>query len=394
MLAHSIPFSSDHPADFFLQFPAAPAVFLLRGADPSAEPYVAKTANLRKRLLRLLAPPESQSKRLNLRERVARIDYSLTGSDFESGVLLYNVLRQEFPKTYQKRLRLRPAPLIKLNLENAYPRAYVTTKIGRLTGPSRYYGPFRSRAVTEKFLNDSLDLFKMRRCTFELNPDPAFPGCVYSEMKMCLAPCFKGCTDEAYAAEVARVQAYLDSCGHSLLAEMETERERLSAALDFEAASQQHTRIAKVKGILSACDEIYSRLDQLDAVIVQPSATTNVISLFRFTKGTLAGPELFAITLADEAQPSEPMEPKLRDALQKLVPAKANSAQQFAEQLAILKRWYYRTHKVGEVIFARQDGELPMRRIANAVGRVSRGEKQAEISPPTAPDSTPLPTSD
>ncbi len=207
MLAHSIPFSADHSPDFFLQFPAAPAVFLLRGADPSTEPYAAKTANLRKRLMRLLAPPESQSKRLNLRERVARIDYSLTGSDFESGVLLYNVLRQAFPKTYQKRLRLRAAPLIRLNLDNAYPRAYVTTRIGRLTGRSRYYGPFRSRAVTEKFLNDSLDLFKMRRCTFELNPDPAFPGCVYSEMKMCLAPCFKGCTDEAYAAEVARVQA-------------------------------------------------------------------------------------------------------------------------------------------------------------------------------------------
>jgi excinuclease ABC subunit C len=394
LLAHSIPFSADrssaeHPPDFFLQFPAAPAVFLLHGADPSAEPYAAKTTNLRKRLLRLLAPPESQSKRLNLRERVARIDYSLTGSDFESGVLLYSVLRQEFPKTYQKRLRLRPAPLIKLNLDNAYPRAYVTTKIGRLTGRSRYYGPFRSRVVTEKFLNDSLDLFKMRRCTFELNPDPAFPGCVYSEMKMCLAPCFKGCTDEAYATEVTRVQAYLDSCGQSLLGEMEAERERLSAALDFEGAAQQHTKIAKVKSILSSCDEIYSRLDQLDAVIIQPSATANTISLFRFSKGTLAGPELFPMPAAHEAQPAEPIEPRLRDALQNLVPPKANSAQQFAEELAILKRWYYRTHKIGEIIFARQNGELPMRRIANAGGRVSRGEKKSEDSAPAASDEQP-----
>src|SRR5439155_20120426 len=163
----------------------------------AAEPYVSKTANVRKRLLRLLAPPESQSKRLNLRERVARIEYSLTGSDFESMLLLYKMLRREFPKNYQKRLRLHPAPLIRLNLANEYPRAYVTTRIGRLSGRSIYYGPFRSKAVAEKFMNDSLDLFKMRRCTFDLNPDPSFPGCVYSEMKMCLAPCFKGCTDEA-----------------------------------------------------------------------------------------------------------------------------------------------------------------------------------------------------
>ena len=71
MLTYSIPFSPDHPPDFFAQFPAAPAVFLLRGADEAAEPYVSKTANLRRRLQRLLAPPESQSKRLNLRDRVA-----------------------------------------------------------------------------------------------------------------------------------------------------------------------------------------------------------------------------------------------------------------------------------------------------------------------------------
>ena len=233
MLTHSISFSPAHPPDFFAQFPATPAVFLLRGADASAEPYVSKTANLRRRLLRLLSPPESQSKRLNLRERVAKIEYALTGSDFESGLLLYKVLRQEFPKSYQKRLRLHPAPLIKFNLENEYPRAYVTNKLGRLTGKSLYYGPFRSRAVAEKFLNDSLDLYKMRRCTFDLNPDPKYPGCVYSEMKMCLAPCFEGCTDEAYMAEVARVQAYLDSGGDSLLQELAAERDRLSAGLEF-----------------------------------------------------------------------------------------------------------------------------------------------------------------
>ena len=204
-------------------------------------------------------------------------------------LLLYRTLRQEFPDTYQKRLRLRPAPVVRFNLENEYPRAYVTTRIGKLGGRSLYYGPFRSRAVADKFLNDSLDLFKMRRCTFDLNPDPSFPGCVYSEMKMCLAPCFKGCTDEAYAAEVARVQEYFDSGGQSLLRELEAERERLSADLDFEAAAAQHAKVAKIKGILSACDDICGRLDRLDAVIIQPSAEAKSISLFRFHGRRAAG---------------------------------------------------------------------------------------------------------
>jgi excinuclease ABC subunit C len=299
-------------------------------------------------------------------------------------------MRREFPKTYQKRLRLRPAALIRMNLDNEYPRAYVTTRLSRAGGKSRYYGPFRSRVLAERFLNDSLDLFKMRRCTFELNPDPKFPGCVYSEMKMCLAPCFKGCTDTEYATEVARVQAYLDSGGQSLIAEMEAERERLSSALDFEAAAQQHAKIAKVKGILSALDEISRPLDKLDAVIVQPAAKShpNSVALFRFRRGELAGPRIFAVEGEDKNEDAS-LEHRVRETLREFTPEGARSATQFCEELAILKRWHYRTHKVGEIVLANPDGELSARKIANAVGRIHRGEKsvpsqslqQVEIPP-------------
>ena len=407
LLTHSIPFSIDHPADFFMQFAAAPAVFALRGSG-EAEPYVGKSANLRRRLQRLLAPPESQSRRLNLRERTVTIEYSLTGSDFESVLLLYRTLREEFPGEYQKRLRLRPVPVARLNLENEYPRAYVTTRVGKLSGRSLYYGPFRSRAVAEKFLNDSLDLFKMRRCTFDLNPDPAFPGCVYSEMKMCLAPCFKGCTDEAYAAEVARVQEYFDSGGRSLLRELEAERERLSAELDFEGAAAQHAKVAKIKAILAACDDICGRLDRLDAVIVQPSAQARCVALFRFHGGQLTGPAQLVMEAEEEPQPldspaiptqAEPgatatqpahaqvphppsMEVRIRAALESLSSG-GQSIQRFSEELAMLKRWYYRSHKVGEVFFAGEDGELPWRRIVRGVGRVYRGEKETPAPEPT-----------
>ncbi len=200
MLTERLEFVPDRDAEAFAAAPAGPAVFLLRGNDAQAEPYVSKTANLRRRLQRLLGPPE-QARRLNLRDRVHSIEYTATGSDFESGFVLYGALRGAFPKTYADRLRLRFAPLLKLHLENEYPRASITTRLGRLGGRSLYYGPFPSRTAAEKFANDSLDFFKMRRCVDDLHPDPQFPGCIYSEMKMCLAPCFKGCTDEDYHAK-------------------------------------------------------------------------------------------------------------------------------------------------------------------------------------------------
>ncbi|MGC2793831.1 MAG: excinuclease ABC subunit C, partial [Candidatus Sulfotelmatobacter sp.] len=251
MLPERLQFDPECDTEIFAAVPAAPAVFLLRGEDAQAEPYVSKTANLRRRLQRLLGRAEERTKKLNLRNRVRSIEYAPTGSDFESGFLLYRILRETFPKTYANRLRFRFAPLVKLHLENPYPRASITTRLGRLKGRNLFYGPFQSRTAAEKFMNDSLDFFKMRRCVDDLHPDPKFPGCIYSEMKMCLAPCFKGCTDLEYSAEVNRVQAYFDSGGESLAREFSVQRDAASASLQFEDAAAIHLRAEKLKPVQS-----------------------------------------------------------------------------------------------------------------------------------------------
>jgi excinuclease UvrABC nuclease subunit len=374
VLTERLEFLPERDAEIFAAVPAAPAVFLLRGPDAQAEPYVSKTANLRRRLQRLLGAAEERTRRLNLRDRVAAIEYAATSSDFESGFLLYKVLRAHFPKTYSQRLRFRPAPLIKLHLENQYPRASVTTRMGKLDGRSLYYGPFPSRLAAEKFMNDSLDFFTMRRCVDDLHPDPAFPGCIYSEMKMCKAPCFKGCSDEEYSAEVARVQAYFDSRGESLLAEMSRQREEASANLAFEEAAAIHQRVEKVKSVAGPLPEVVRRLDRLSALMIQPSTTANSVTFFRIEKGAIYGPATFCIQAADHTK-SQSMESRVQEMLETLPPTRI-SALETMEHLALLKRWFYRSRRVGELFVADEKSVLPMRRIVRGIGRVLRGESE------------------
>jgi len=45
------------------------------------------------------------------------------------------------------------------------------------------------------------------------------------------------------------------------------------------------------------------------------------------------------------------------------------------EHLALLKRWYYRGRRMGEIFLADDRGVLPMRRIVRGIGRVLRGEE-------------------
>ncbi len=396
MLTKRIEFHPERDREIFSAIAPAPAVFLLRGEGANSEPYASKTANLRRRLQRLLSAPEERTRRLNLRDRVRWIEYTLTGSDFESGFVLYQVLRAAFPKTYSNRLRLRFAPLVRLHLENEFPRASITTRLGRLAGKNVYYGPFASRVAAEKFMNDALDFFKMRRCVEDLHPDPKFPGCVYSEMKMGLAPCFRGCTDNAYRAEVARVEDFLDSRGESLKRQMAAERDDASAKMEFEAAAAIHARLDKLTPVLQQLPEFVRRIDQLHAVIVQKSVQKSrpqeSVALFRVDAGAIAGPLQFPISGGEHTKSqslSRSMEARIQAALAAFPAAKPSSAIGRMEHLAILRRWCCRGSRAGEIFFADAKGELPMRRLVRGISRVFKGEApevgETASAPPILP---------
>ena len=373
MLSERLEFRPETDSEVFSAVAAAPAVFLLRGEDADSQPYVSKTANLRRRLQRLLSAPEEHARRLNLRDRVRWIEFRLTGSDFESGFLLYQVLRSAFPKTYANRLRLRFAPLVKLHMENEFPRASVTTRLGTISGKNIYYGPFPSRLAAEKYMNDALDFFKMRRCVEDLDPDPKFPGCVYSEMKMCLAPCFRGCTDDEYRSEVARVENFLATRGESLKRQLSAERDEASAKMEFETAAAVHARLDKLAPVLQQLPEFVHRIDQMHGLIVQKSRQPACVALFRVDGGALAGPLEFPISDTEHAK-SQSMEARIEVALAAFSAAKVGSATERLEHLAILKRWCYRGSRVGEIFFADTKGDLPMRRVVRGIGRVYKGE--------------------
>jgi hypothetical protein len=223
-------FKAEDDAEFFSLLPARPVVCLIEPREENAEPYLLRTADLRRRLQRLLGPADPASKRLNLREFARAVHYRETGSAFEQALTYYRHAKQNFPKRYRDLMRLRPAAVLKVNLRNAYPRCYATRRIAvdeqGLPTAGAYYGPFASRRAAQAFAEKMLDFFKVRRCQIKIRRDPAFPGCLYSEMKMCLAPCFAGCTKEEYDVEVNRLVSFLETSGGSLRGGFETERER------------------------------------------------------------------------------------------------------------------------------------------------------------------------
>jgi hypothetical protein len=455
VLAHRIDFSSllsrDDSDALLRAIPAAPGVLALRGADPASEPYLTRTADLRRRVRRLLAPPEARnddgtpilSKRLNLRERVRWIEYSCTGSDFESTLVLYRASRAAFgAEEARRRLRLHAPTFLRVTTENAYPRVYATNRLSKKS-LAESFGPFPSRAAADRYCDAVLDLFQIRRCHEELEPYPEHPGCVYGEMKKCMAPCKAGAMqgstreelDAKYAEEAKRMLAFFTTRGRSMLDEIAAQREVASEAMDFEQAAALHKHWEKVRAASLLADELVRPVTDLRAIVIQESVPAEFANnpggpfmetvssstwvgshdadsaaLFLLAHGRIAGPatlstlgvravreqtavgsSLFAQPLMlapvpeNESVVETPSTVTPEDRARAAIAALESQAETLPEiaevcdYLSLFRRWYYRPEK-------QRVGEvlLPNAEEAWAVRRLLNAAARVVLGPPAA----------
>lgn len=117
--------------------------------------------------------------------------------------------------------------------------------------------------------------------------------------------------------------------------------------------------------------------------MVQSSAELESVALFRIDGGLIAGPVMLPVrTEIVPGGKTQSMESRIQETLFQLVAAPAHTSTERMEHLAILKRWYYRSSRLGEIFFADDKGNFPLRRIVRGVARVYKGEKpEAELTP-------------
>lgn len=426
--ARKLAFTPEDAEAILREVSARAGVFALRGERETDQPYLTRAADVRRRLRRLLLPPETVdadgkpvlSKRLNLRDRVRSIEWTETGSEFESVLVLYRALYANFGEAEaRKRMRLFPPYFLRVTMVHEHPRVHVTNRLSR-RGLPESFGPFASRAAADRLAEAVGDIFKLRRCHEDLIVHPDHPGCAYGEMNRCMAPCKAACSADEYGAEAQGVFAYLRSQGESLMAEIAAKREAASEAMDFEAAAALHRQWEKAKAVAGSADPLIRAADEVRALVVQAAPTLpngggkEDAAVFLLENGRLLGPgrlstlgvravreqtavgsSLFAQPLMLAAIP-EGMGPGTSSqtgaALVALPPedrARAVLAQlkeevqelgepepaEHGDALALFKRWYYRPEKSrgGEVLLPNADGTWPVRRLLNAAARVVLG---------------------
>jgi excinuclease ABC subunit C len=356
--------------DYLAAVPDCPAVFLVwpNAGDASARPYLSKTGFLRRRLRRLLGEETMSSRRLNLRAIAGRVEYQLTASKLEASLLFYEIARRYFPEEYERMVRLRPPPFVKVLLANEFPRTTITTRLS--ASGAFQFGPFRTRVAAERFEQEVLDLFQVRRCQEDLDPSPEHPGCIYGEMMRCLRPCQQVVGVEEYRSEVDRLVEFLASDGDSQLHSIASARDHFSEEMRFEDARHQHERYQRVEQVLRLRDELATGLDRLCGVAVLPSADSATVALRFFLRGVWLQESPFRLLQGGDMVPMDRRLKEIAGALS--IPRVSLRERQ--EHVALLARWYYSSWRDGEWIAFPTLDEMPYRRVVRAISHVASGQ--------------------
>jgi len=337
-----------------------------------AGPHLSWSVNLRRRLARLLLPSAQGKEALlgKYRGKVLGVDYWIAGSRLEIVLLLYELTKRHYPADYRTRLRLRAPWFVGFLGNDPFPRLEISNRIARKC--TQVFGPFLNRDLAQRYEQEVLGLFQLRRCSETLAPHAGHPGCIYGEMSQCLRPCQCAVTLEEYSSEAHRVSEFLSTNGKSAAGALSVARERASAELDFEQAAQLHKRLEKINAAAGCRDEVVSTVDTFSGVALTKGIEPLEFRLWPMVHGYWQNPVTLNVSLEDGATKS--LDRTIRESLGESLASVATDGPR-VEQLAIFSRWYYSSWRDGNWFPFRTLADLNYRKLVREISTMAKTER-------------------
>ncbi|MFA5448260.1 MAG: excinuclease ABC subunit UvrC [Sphaerochaeta sp.] len=282
------------PHDQARELPHSCGVYLMKDAKDTII-YVGKAKDLRKRVVSYFMANRS-AKTAALVRKVVRIEYIITGNEYEALVLENNLIKKYAPHYNISLKDGKSYPMIRITNE-PFPKVFKTRRL--IDDGSLYYGPYPDAGKLELYLDLINRLFPLRRCSTPLKRRDR--PCLYYHIGLCSGPCAGKVTEEEYNKSIQAVKNLLEGQTEGLLARLEDEMKRASKALNFEEAATKRDQIAAIKSISVEQQVQDFSGESRDYAAIEMRGPLCTISLMQMREGQLIGRALYrGETLADE----------------------------------------------------------------------------------------------
>jgi excinuclease ABC subunit C len=280
--------------------PTRPGVYLMRDAR-GAVLYVGKAKNLRSRVRsywQRQAPGGGPGEVHRIREaidRVADLEYTLTDSVSEALLLEANLIKRFQPRFNVRLKDDKSYPYIRITLGEDFPRVERTRKL--VSDGSRYFGPYASASSVDEAMNLIRRLFPFRTCTIDIREGERAlrRPCLLYHIKRCQGPCIEAVGKDAYRADIAAVELFLEGRQETLVQGLRREMGAAAGRTEYERAAALRDKVRAIERTMEDQKMAAFARTELDALGVARSGGQAAVQVFAVRDGKLIGRDVYVL---------------------------------------------------------------------------------------------------
>lgn len=264
--------------------------------------YVGKAKNLKRRVSSYFLPNRN-AKTAALVEKIASIDYVITGNEYEALVLENNLIKKYNPHYNILLKDGKSYPVIRITKED-FPRVFKTRRI--IQDGSSYFGPYPDGKRLDLYLDTVKEMYPLRLCSGPLKKRET--PCLYYHLHKCSAPCISKITKNEYQEYIKKVKAFLSGDDSSLIQEVREKMMKEAKALDFEKAAKdrdllQALTVMQKNQAMEDLENKKDSSDRRDYIALEMRAYLCTVAIMQFREGHLIGKALYrAECMGDETE--------------------------------------------------------------------------------------------
>ncbi len=275
------------------RLPTSPGVYIFKDAKDGVI-YVGKAKNIRARVANYFTKSgDGRPKIGELRERVRRIDFIVTGSETEALVLEANLIKRHRPRFNASLKDDKSYPYIVVTTGDEYPRVYATRAAH--DPRHRYFGPFPSASSVHSTIDVLNKTFPFRKCR---GPEPGRRSgvpCLNYHIGRSAAPCIGAVSREDYDKIVADVIAFLEGRVGYLIREREAGMREAARGMDFERAAKLRDELSALTYVRDKQQATIASEDSFDAFGAYVEGESACVQVFAVREGQIVNRDSFLL---------------------------------------------------------------------------------------------------
>ena len=289
------------------KLPDKPGVYLMKDARGDVI-YVGKAQSLRNRVRSYWQKQALGGEIHRIRsviDRVADVEVTQTDSVSEALLLEANLIKRYRPRFNVRLKDDKSYPYIKITLGDDFPRIERTRKL--VNDGSRYFGPYASASSVDESMNLVRRLFPFRTCTIDIKDGVRAlqRPCLLYHIKRCQGPCITAIGADAYRADIAQVELFLEGRQETLVKALDGEMTAAAERTEYERAAALRDKIRAIERTMESQKMAAFARTELDLLGLARQDNQAAIQLFVIRDGKMIGRDVFLLDAAREATDDE-----------------------------------------------------------------------------------------